>query len=206
MNGADPSLGGTGASLEGNPDGSSIELSKNRTYVAKDNEAYVHLLGPTVSQIFNRIFSARLYCAMSSITSFCGTTQQNRCLRILNVFLNIIVVTLSVLLVPTVNFRFKPEDVTSPKFKNDEEGGPRADISEEGLAYYTCEKMGPENIGLRGVINNGLSGDIGKRMSVKPAKTVWGLVKLINPIGIMILAVVGVMIAKNKICGESVNK
>jgi hypothetical protein len=219
VNGSNPSLGGTGASVTVGMQ-NSIQLSKNYFFVAKDNDSALinhenperefleKAAGTIFSHTLNRNISPRLYCGLASYSYPLGKerTRNNIVLRICNIFLNLIIVPVSLIFVPTVKFRFTSTEIANPSsqtaidFEEDPEN--RGSDRDRGLAYKTANKIGTDRIGLLGIINYGLSGNIKKRMSQKPVKTLWGLIKLMNPIGIVILGVVGIVIAKNKLTGH----
>ena len=104
-------------------------------------------------------------------------------------FLKKIVVALNVLLVPTLNFRFKPETLIE-KFENDSHSA--------GSAWKTKEKINTDHIGLRGILTQGLDGKALTRIKAHPVKATWGLIRLINPIGITIFATIGLYLTVNK--------
>lgn len=83
---------------------------------------------------------------------------------------------------PTVKFYFKPEDV-SKKFEDDP--------LMIGSAIRTKEPIGTDHLGLRGIFVQGCDGNVCKRISAHPGKALWGLIRLINPIGILLLLALG---------------
>lgn len=146
-------------------------------YVLKDSEAHVaNTDGPvqkTGAKFLSQIAaknSARCFCALASSNTYKGSW--------LLLIPRILIVILSILIVPTVKFRFVPEDIKD-HFKNDPDCC--------GLAYITDKNISTQHIGLRGIVTQGFKGGVWKRMKAHPVKVTWGLVKLINPIGILIL-------------------
>lgn len=202
VHGADPNFSGRGASKimtekrkEKYKDG--LDLMDYPKHV----QGYFHVLNDSDSvrlpvKFLIRNVYARFYCGISS--AYASDWKGFN-------FLKVITVPLSVLFVPTVKFRFKPEDI-STTFEADTDhgyaakrGAPLMDMippkgEEErycNLAYRTKKKIGTEHIGLRGILTQGLDGHIWARMKANPGKTIWGLIKLINPIGLLLLVFVG---------------
>ena len=192
INGADPTKGGnpTGASSGCGDDGY-IEKSKNYFYVTKDSESYTSFFGTIGSHVYNRWISSRLYCGVSASTTISGKGVHKTLLRIPIVAFNILVT-------PTVKFRFSSADI-SDIFENDPDNA--CEIHENrGVAYRTKQAISTDHIGLKGVLTQGLKDGIGKRMKAHPGKVTWGLVKLINPIGIPILLGLGTYLASRACC------
>jgi len=94
------------------------------------------------------------------------------------------------LLCPTVNFRFLPEDVKMPKFKDD----PLL----LGGAIYTEEHIATDYIGIKGVFIQGVKGNLTQRIKNNPCKSIWGLIKLINPIGVFLIVGFGLYLLNNR--------
>lgn len=190
LNGPDPSLGAgdTGATI-GWGEESYIAGAKGHFFVTKDSEAYIKPLGTLGSQLFNHYISSRLYCGLSAKTTISGTGFHKTLLRIL-------IMAFNVIFVPTLKFRFLPEDIPG-KFENDPDNK-CTKYSNKGLAYRTKQLISTDHIGLKGILTQGLQGNIWARMKAHPVKTCWGLVKLINPIGIVILLTLGTYLSVSK--------
>jgi len=84
---------------------------------------------------------------------------------------------------PTVKLRFRPEDVMK-SFQHD----PLL----PGRAVFTKQPISTDHLGLTGIFEQASDGNIGKRMRENPSQTLWGAVRLINPIGLPLLAAFGV--------------
>lgn len=153
-------------------------------FVSKDSESHAPDIGRALSHFHNRVIISRFYCGLSASNTFKGKGW-------LFLIPRIVIVVLSVLLVPTVKFRFKPEDINNNRFENDPDSASQTN-PEKGLAYRTKQAIGTEHIGFMGIINQGLQGNVWARMKAHPVKATWGLVKLINPIGILLLLGVGI--------------
>lgn len=203
LNGADPTFGGKDKGVIEGLEGIGVGLSgqykevnprnkaKGYFFVAKDSEAYVSFFGTFGSQLFNRCISSRAYCGMSAMATVSGT-------RIHKILLKIVIVAFNVIFVPTVKFRFLLEDIPG-RFENDPDNACDRD-HRKGLAYMTKIPISTDHIGLKGVLKQGLRGDIWARMKAHPVKVCWGLVKLINPIGIVILLALGICLSVRKSC------
>ncbi len=195
INGPDPTLGGGNmGACEGINDEKYKERSKGYFHVSKDSEAYFSFFGSLWTQIFVRLIPSRMYCALSSLNTVRGN-------GFVKTVLKVVIVALNILLVPTIKFRFKTEDLKN--FENDPDNADPKDRT-QGTAYRTTERIGIEHIGFRGILSQGFDGDVGKRMKAHPGKVAWGLVGLIHPIGLLILASVGVYFLQKKI-GESLS-
>lgn len=192
LNGADPMLGGSdiGATI-GFGEKRYKKGAKGYFFVTKDSEAYVKALGTLASQLFNRCISSRIYCGLSAKTTISGTGFHKTLLRIL-------IIAFNVIFVPTLKFRFLPEDIPG-RFENDPDNRCIKDPN-KGLAYRTKQLISTDHIGLKGILTQGLQGNIWARMKAHPIKICWGLVKLINPIGIVILLTLGAYLSVRKCC------
>jgi hypothetical protein len=190
LNGADPMFGGgaTGA-VTGFGKESLRAEARGNFFVTKDSEAYVKPYGTLGSQIFNRCISSRFYCGLSAKTTISGTGFHKTLLRVL-------IITFNVMFVPTVKFRFILEDILG-RFENDPDNKCSEDPN-KGLAYRTKHLISTDYIGLKGIVTQGLQGNIWSRMKAHPIKVCWGLVKLINPIGIVMLLALGTYLLVRK--------
>lgn len=93
------------------------------------------------------------------------------------------------MLSPAVKFRFRPEDV-----KDSFEDDPLM----IGSAIRTNKIISRDHLGLNGILKQGCDGKICQRMTKDPGKALWGLIRLINPIGIMFLFILGAYIVKQE--------
>jgi hypothetical protein len=185
IKGLDPaySYKGIGASFDNH-----THNNEGFVFVSKDSEACGFSAdGKIFPEFFNRIVTGRLYCLLSATKTF-----KNK--GIIFLIPRILVVILSVLFVPTIKFRYTLEEINKLNFKNDSENACMED-ERKGMAYYTDQKIDTSHIGIRGILVSGFQGDVWARMKAHPVKSTWGLVKLINPIGIVILLGVGVALA-----------
>lgn len=190
LNGADPTLGGGDTGAIGGINAEYYRKNaKGYFFVTKDSEAFIVEFGSYGAQLYNRWFSSRFYCGLSANAAISGKGFQKTILRIL-------FITFNILFVPTIKFRFRPEDIPG-RFVNDPDNR-CLKYSERGLAYRTKQPISTDYIGLKGIVKQGLQGDIGARMKAHPIKVCWGLAKLINPIGIFILLGLGAYLAVNK--------
>lgn len=83
------------------------------------------------------------------------------------------------LFAPTVKLRFRPEDLKDYFID---------DPLLLGSAMKTQRKIGTEHLGLKGIFLQGCNGHIVDRIKNNPGKALWGLARLINPIGLTLLA------------------
>ncbi|MBA3957129.1 MAG: hypothetical protein H0X51_01865 [Parachlamydiaceae bacterium] len=180
--GPEPSRGGgeVGASMIAP---SAIKNSKGYFHVSPDSTAQVP--GSKYGGIIiTRFFASRLYCGISAASTIKGKGMLRMAWRI-------VVVVLSILIIPTIKFRFRPEDVELKANTGIFEDDPDS----TGTAYRTKHIIGMTHIGLKGIVTQGFDGDVFARMRAHPIKVTWGLAKLINPIGIPILIALGVTLA-----------
>jgi hypothetical protein len=190
LNGASPAFGGsfTGASA-----GSGYKYfrydSTGYVFVTKDSEAYTFALGNLVPQIFNRCISSRMYCGLSASAAITGSGLHKTLLRVA-------FVTFNVLFVPTIKCRFLPEDIPA-RFENDPSNSCEKNAN-DGLAYRTKQRISVDHIGVYGLLTQGIKGNILDRMTGNPVKTCWGLARLLNPIGLTILAAFGAYLTAHK--------
>lgn len=132
-----------------------------------------------------------MYCGFAASNTFKGKCK-------LFLLPRILIVVLSILIVPTVKCRYTLEEINKLGFENDFESKCTND-NKKGMAYQTKFPIDTNHIGLKGILKQGLKGNVGARMKAHPVKSAWGLVKLINPIGVFILLGVGAaLIVKNK--------
>lgn len=94
------------------------------------------------------------------------------------------------LFAPTVKFRFRREDL-EPQFHDDP--------LMMGSALRTDKPISTEHLGLKGIFLQGCDGNITHRISQNPKKALWGLARLINPVGIMLLTLLGGYLAVQSI-------
>lgn len=179
----------------------------NSTYLQANSLRYFHLtkdtLPPPFASIKNklifclitRIIASRFYCSLSSTTYVSGNGFFKTTLKVMLAFLHF-------LLIPTLKFRFKPEDLVSNKFEDDKDSK-LFDLNgiEYCVAYKTKEKISTDHIGLKGILTQGLDGKAFTRMKAHSVKATWGLIKLINPIGIAMFAGIGSYLIVNKVSG-----
>lgn len=189
INGLDPKYGGgKGGATKGyavvNESNSKIFTTNSlgKCHVSKDN---LHPQNFYLNMLNRHVFS-RLYVGVSSFT-LVGTKP-----GALYATARAIVAILGVIFVPTVKVRFSSERLQVGKGSRFQE-----DENSLGMALTTAQKIGPENIGLRGVLNEGCKGDVWARMRANPRKVAWGAIKLINPIGILMLTMVGLYFLAN---------
>lgn len=200
IHGADPNYGGKGNGSIAGTDNSEADSGWNKRaqgyfFAFKDSEALEPDVGEQGSQIAVRILP-RLFCVLSAVGSVQGEGTWTMAWRVTKAVLNFFYV-------PTLKFHFIPEEI-SGRFENDHDFAPAIDKEEaerthipttRGLAYKTKEAIGTEHIGLQGVLTQGLKGNLAERMQAHPGKVAWGLAKLINPIGLVILAGLGIALA-----------
>ena len=58
-----------------------------------------------------------------------------------------------------------------------------------GLAVRTKEQISPSHFGFEALFKQGCNGHIAERVSQHPIKALWGLVRIINPLGLSFLAI-----------------
>ena len=197
LNGPDPKRGGGNSGASKGADSEHfIKESKGYFFLSKDSESYLEELGSFRAQLYNRCLPSRMYCGLSASTTISGKGFPKKLLQIS-------IIVFNVLFVPTLKFRFLPEDI-SGKFINDPDN--RCILNPgKGLAYRTTQSIGTDHIGLKGILTQGLKGNLFGRMKAHPGKVCWGLVKLINPVGITILFALGTYLAGRK-CSNILQK
>ncbi len=84
---------------------------------------------------------------------------------------------------PTIKLRFCPNEVETHFTK---------DYELPGRAVFTTQTIYTDHLGLAGIFKQAVKGDIWGRMQANPLKTLWGLVFLINPLGILLLVAFGI--------------
>jgi len=84
---------------------------------------------------------------------------------------------------PPVKLRYRPEDIY-----RDFQSDPKL----AGTAVYTLTRISTDHLGLTGIFKQAADGKMWQRMQARPGKTLWGAIRLINPIGVGLLASFGV--------------
>ena len=170
--GADPNFGGC---KEGSSAGSDNEKyqnsSKNYFHVFKDTgcDTFCEKNIPCRAFFFTYIntIAPRLHAVFSGMANFGSSTSKGSTVnKILGGF--------SGFCTPTLKFRFIPEEVIdcveNCRFEND------PDYSQ--AAYRTSKPIGPEHLGFRGSLTQGINSGMFKRMYSHPQKVALGLIFL----------------------------
>ncbi len=229
MNGADPAYGGSeNGACAGAGNARYAVNSKNFFHVFKDTEA--RMITPTtvsefvdaympkatesvdalMPQVANRLYP-RAFCYLSAVATVKGTDTLNKIQRVFTGVLNALVV-------PTINFRFRPEEIAT-RFENDPDFATSRE-THEGLAHRTRVAISTDHIGLKGVLTQGFQGDVSQRMVDHPIKFTFGLIKLIvptfgfisllKPVGFILLAGTALVLTgkelSNRLCGRTVQR
>lgn len=209
--GFDPSKGGTGASA-------AVDLdlhSQGKVHFSSDSEtkwsfAKEDMQDDNLVKIFNfilfpfavfntRIFNSRYYCFVNSL----NTGRKNPwCPRVVRW----IQAGAQAIFIPTIKIRMLPSERDVLKNMNGTkvygkelcfESDPDMTIPNTCtlMAYRTNLGVGTDYIGMKGIFKQGVKGSVFKRIKAHPVKATWGIVKLINPIGIPLLLAFGIAYA-----------
>lgn len=192
--GLDPNFGGKGASKSVQRE-HYIKTSKNKVHFGSDSKTYENtdsLGNSKVKQVIMKLFAhffvrnaqARLYCFFTAKGGLFLTNP-----------VRFIQVGIQTFFVPTVKVRMLPSerDLLMEKANNMKsnlcfEVDPDSNIYGGLCAYRTNLAIGTSYIGLRGIFQQGVKGNVFKRIKAHPVKASWGMVKLVNPIGIIVIA------------------
>lgn len=208
--GANPEKGGTGAAAAAKAskkisEDRYVERSQNLFHFASDNQANMSdkdvaewVPRKALAVFITRVASARFYILLNAMNSFRENKYVPTSVRIAQA-------VAQAFFIPTVKIRMtskERDDLINLSKKNFQgivfEQDPDSCKGDTLLGYRTNLRIGADHIGFRGLIQQGVKGNVFNRIKAYPVKAAWGCIKLINPIGIALLAGFGMYYAKTK--------
>jgi hypothetical protein len=198
MNGTTPGFGG---GVKGSSQGTEqyVENSKGHFHVFLDSDATAANMLDTGypkkninmgrAKTILYIFLGQLYIRMaptlhgilSGMNAAAPVNSIDRAARTKRIFAGIFN-----LFTPNIKFRFREEEMEKIF---------QGDPDYKSIAIRTTQKIDTDHIGIKGIFYQGCQGSLRERIKSHPGKFIWGLMRLINPIGVLLLISFGIYYA-----------